>query len=1050
MFYQAKHSNGKIKVNIKAKLLLVIVMLCAIVFQAMSGILSYFMSNVNKVNQFTIAGTYTIHFDANGGTGTMQDQKVYATQTVNLNSNTFTNSNGSFDGWNTASDGNGTDYANGASVTDIAQPGSTITLYAKWTTSDYTITYNLDGGTVATSNPTSYNSSTATFTLNNPTKEGYTFKGWSGTELTGDENTTVTITQGSTGNRTYTANYTGNTYYIRFNANGGTGSMNNQTMTYGTAATLTKNSFQKTDYVFTEWNTEPDGTGTSYVDEASVNNLTTTSGAYVDLYAQWEDGRYVAQIDNQKYETLKAAVDAVTSQGGQKTIRLLQNISINAAVKVVAGKDIILDLQHHTITNTATTSISCFENFGNLEIKNGTLQSGATASVVNNNSTGHMKLDNITISATGTRQAAYNLGGILEIGENSHLSAVTTERATVHNAKPENGNAGTLIISGGTILSPNATAKAAVENAETGTIIVTGGTIISSNDNGIENNGTLIIGTDDGEVYTDSPVIQGYIYGVTTADTNTLEFYDGIVKGGTSAFNNENYIDTIDSHSTLDHSTETIGTDTYNTAFLDAPAKVSFDAGDGTAEFAYKYVDPGDQVGTLPTGTKALHTLDGWFTEPQGGTQITTSTVINNHITYYAHWTKTQALVKFEAQGGTPAEQEWTVTIGAQLGSLPTATKLDSTLLGWFTAPDNTGTQISASTQITDDITFYAHWDIATVKVTFDANQGTVSEAERNVIPGDPLATLPVPTRPNYQFAGWYTDPTNGTRVREGDSVSVDTPLYAHWITNAAASIGPIYYETLQEALRDVPTDNTLTAVTLLRDTLEAVEVIYDQNIVLDLNGYRLYNNGNKNIQSIIGIAARPTTMENVGTIKIMNGTIDASSTQSTINNTGGVLELEDVTVTQTGNKSKQAIYNDGGTVTISGNSSISAKNSGAFGGADRGAIQNISTASSTGTVIILEGSVTSTTSHAIVNQANSILILGDEDGTIDDSTPVIQGKKYGIVNMANGEFNFYDGIVKGKTDSISGTVTNTETNATRVDSTEIIGSDTYYTTKYQ
>ena len=309
---------------------------------------------------------------------------------------------------------------------------------------------------------------------------------------------------------------------------------------------------------------------------------------------------------------------------------------------------------------------------------------------------------------------------------------------------------------------------------------------------------------------------------------------------------------------------------------------------------------------------------------------------------------------------------------------------------------------------------------------------------------------MPVPTRPNYQFAGWYTDPTNGTRVREGDSVSVDTPLYAHWITNAAASIGPIYYETLQEALRDVPTDNTLTAVTLLRDTLEAVEVIYDQNIVLDLNGYRLYNNGNKNIQSIIGIAARPTTMENVGTIKIMNGTIDASSTQSTINNTGGVLELEDVTVTQTGNKSKQAIYNDGGTVTISGNSSISAKNSGAFGGADRGAIQNISTASSTGTVIILEGSVTSTTSHAIVNQANSILILGDEDGTIDDSTPVIQGKKYGIVNMANGEFNFYDGIVKGKTDSISGTVTNTETNATRVDSTEIIGSDTYYTTKYQ
>ena len=238
MLYKAKHSNGKIKVNIKAKLLLAIVMLSILAFEAMSGILSYFFDNAFILNQFTIAGTYTIHFDANGGTGTMQDQKVYVTQTVNLNSNTFTKSAATFNGWNTAADGNGTDYADGASVTNLAQPGTTITLYAKWESSDFNITYNLDGGTVETSNPTTYNEETETFTLNNPTKEGYTFKGWSGTGLTGDENLTVTIPQGSTGDRTYTANYTGNTYYIRFNANGGTGTMNNQEMTYGTAARM--------------------------------------------------------------------------------------------------------------------------------------------------------------------------------------------------------------------------------------------------------------------------------------------------------------------------------------------------------------------------------------------------------------------------------------------------------------------------------------------------------------------------------------------------------------------------------------------------------------------------------------------------------------------------------------------------------------------------------------------------------------------------------------------------------------------------------------------
>ena len=68
----------------------------------------------------------------------------------------------------------------------------------------YTITYNLDGGTV-TGNPTSY-TSTDTITLNNPNKEGYVFKGWTGSNGT-TPSTTVTIPAGSTGNKEYTANW---------------------------------------------------------------------------------------------------------------------------------------------------------------------------------------------------------------------------------------------------------------------------------------------------------------------------------------------------------------------------------------------------------------------------------------------------------------------------------------------------------------------------------------------------------------------------------------------------------------------------------------------------------------------------------------------------------------------------------------------------------------------------------------------------------------------------------------------------------------------------
>ena len=78
--------------------------------------------------------------------------------------------------------------------------------WAKWEINQYTITYVLAGGT-AEGNPGTYTIETGAFTLTNPTKSGYTFTGWSGTGLDGENNMTVTIPTGSTGNRTYTAHW---------------------------------------------------------------------------------------------------------------------------------------------------------------------------------------------------------------------------------------------------------------------------------------------------------------------------------------------------------------------------------------------------------------------------------------------------------------------------------------------------------------------------------------------------------------------------------------------------------------------------------------------------------------------------------------------------------------------------------------------------------------------------------------------------------------------------------------------------------------------------
>ena len=89
------------------------------------------------------------------------------------------------------------------------------TLYAVYELDSYTISYDLDEGTLEIENPTSYTPLSEDITLNNPTKDHYTFIGWTGSN--GDvPQTSVTITSGSTGNKSYKANYEINKYDVEF------------------------------------------------------------------------------------------------------------------------------------------------------------------------------------------------------------------------------------------------------------------------------------------------------------------------------------------------------------------------------------------------------------------------------------------------------------------------------------------------------------------------------------------------------------------------------------------------------------------------------------------------------------------------------------------------------------------------------------------------------------------------------------------------------------------------------------------------------------------
>ena len=156
----------------------------------------------------------------------------------------------------------------------------TLHLEAEWEAKEYTITYNMNGGTLSEANPTEYTIGD-NFTLHNPTKEGYVFLGWTGTDL--DEITpTVTISSGDYGNRSYEAHWQGNSFTVTFDANGG--SVNKDTMQVSCGAEYTLPTPTRTGYIFLGW----------YDGDTKHNvSATWTTENNITLTAKWQAKTYI-------------------------------------------------------------------------------------------------------------------------------------------------------------------------------------------------------------------------------------------------------------------------------------------------------------------------------------------------------------------------------------------------------------------------------------------------------------------------------------------------------------------------------------------------------------------------------------------------------------------------------------------------------------------------------------------------------------------------------------------------------------------------------------
>ena len=178
------------------------------------------------------------------------------------------------------------------------------TLEVKYTPITYNINYTLNDGTLLSSNPLTYTVESDDITLNNPEKDYYDFKGWTGTELS-EKTMTLTIPKGSYGERTYIANFDPKEYKIEYNLDGGEAS-NREKYTIETDD-FTLNKPTKTGYTFRGW------TGSN--GDTKEESVTILKGTHQNLNykANYDINQYHIIIKKDNDELINDDYDYMTS-----------------------------------------------------------------------------------------------------------------------------------------------------------------------------------------------------------------------------------------------------------------------------------------------------------------------------------------------------------------------------------------------------------------------------------------------------------------------------------------------------------------------------------------------------------------------------------------------------------------------------------------------------------------------------------------------------------------------------------------------------------------
>ena len=684
-----------------------------------------------------------------------------------------------------------------------------------------TITFDTQGGS-AVSDTSTVTAGIVSTAPSDPTRSNYSFLGWF-TASTGGTAITFPYSHGQTANFTLYAQWSLSTYAISFNANGGLGTMTNQTVTHGVAANLNANLYSRANYVFYRWATQSDGTGTTYSNLAQV---TLTAGT--TLYAQWTANTYVVTFnynggdggDSTATASFTTGGTAITLPVPTKTGFTFAGWHSDAGV----ATPLVLELDGKYKPTGATLTLSAYAKWTAVDYtftyNANSAGSGSvptetskqiTQTVTVKANTGSLVRSGYTFGGWNTQSngggTTYLSGSLFTVGSSNVTLYAKWNANTYTVTYNNNGGSGSAQRSGANVTSDSyTTGGTSVTLPDAGTLTRSGYTF------GGWNTSAAGDGTNRLAAATYTTVSDVILYAKWEPVTYTITYNGNTSNGGTEPTTGGYTTGQASPYVVLANSftksssifggwntaADRTGTNYSPGASITTLANITLYA-IWIPQYTLHYAINGGTVtsGSLPVDAlltentsvtvfssvgRTGYTFDGWTNgastiAPGGSFNILQNSVLT------AKWTAINYQVSYNSDGGTTPPTSFTKQIGQSytIGNAPTKPGHD--FIGWKAG----STVVGAGATIvmgSSDITYTAQWAAQIYTVSYDWNGGRgTAVSDVNYTYGTTAITLPLVgdrVKDGYTFAGW-SESLGGSALSATYIPSQSRTLYALW-----------------------------------------------------------------------------------------------------------------------------------------------------------------------------------------------------------------------------------------------------------------------------